>query len=216
MKADSNTDSTPTPGNLIVISGPSGVGKSMLVAALVNADQGIVESVSYTTRPPRANEIDGRHYHFIDDIKFEALVRSNAFLEHAAIYGYRYGTAQATVDQLLQKGKDVVLQIDWQGRCQVRERGAPHHSIFILPPSHEALHRRLHARAQDSAATISTRLDIARSDISRYDEFDYLVVNDDFAQAVADLRAIARAIRLQRAQQAIARQTLIQALLNAG
>ena len=211
-----NTDASerePAGGNLFVISGPSGVGKSMLVAALVSSDERIVESISYTTRRPRASERDGEHYHFVDDDRFEVLVRSHAFLEHAAIYGNHYGTSQAAVEQLLQQGKDVVLQIDWQGHCQVRERAMQHHSIFILPPYLAALQRRIHGRAQDSPVTIASRLRSARSEMVRYNQYDYLVVNDNFAGAVADLCAIVRAIRLRYAQQSITLQLLIQKLL---
>lgn len=183
-------------GLLYIVSAPSGAGKTSLVHALVTSTQDLVVSVSHTTRPMRPGEVDGVNYHFVDHAAFEAMVEAGAFLEHATVFDHYYGTARASVDAELVAGRDVVLEIDWQGAQQVRARVADAVSIFILPPSYEELHRRLAARAGSTPETIERRMRDARTEISHYEEYAYLVVNDHFATALADLQAIVRAGRL--------------------
>ena len=197
-----------------MISGPSGAGKSSLVDALIATDAHIAPSVSHTTRPPRGDETDARHYHFVDQSRFESLVDSGAFLEHAWTYGHRYGTSVSAVDHALKAGTDVALQIDWQGAHQVRSRIDRSTSIFILPPSHQTLSNRLNARGQDSKDTIAQRLRLAKDEIAHYEEFDYIVINDDFNRALADLCAIVRTVRLRRDECSAKHRTLIDSLLS--
>jgi len=173
-----------------VVAAPSGAGKTSLVNALVERDPSLVISVSYTTRPSRPGEVDGTHYHFTDPGHFEAMLAQGAFLEHARVFGHHYGTHGATTRSLLAEGKDVILEIDWQGARQVRETFPGCHTIFILPPSLEALRKRLGSRAQDSEAVIAERMRKARAEISHCGEFDYVVVNDDFETALAELAAL--------------------------
>ena len=177
-------------GTLFVISAPSGAGKTSLVRALLAARANLVMSVSHTTRSPRPHEIDGRDYHFVSLARFEALVREGAFLEHASVFGNCYGTGAAEVGRELAAGHDVVLEIDWQGARQVRAAMPGCTTIFILPPSRAALRERLQARRTDSAATIEQRLEQAIGDMGHYREFDEVVVNDDFQQALAELQQI--------------------------
>lgn len=190
------------PGTLYIISAPSGAGKTSLVKALVESAPGIAVSVSHTTRAKRPGEQDGVHYHFIDPGLFQSMVAQGGFLEHAQVFDNYYGTARATLLARLQAGVDVILEIDWQGARQVRERMPGCVSIFILPPSRAALEQRLRARAQDSEETIARRMRDAVAEMSHYGEFDYLVVNDDFNTALEDLKAIFRAQRLRREAQA--------------
>jgi len=185
----------PNEGQLFVVAAPSGAGKTSLVNALVEGDPRLVISVSFTTRPPRPGEVDGRHYHFTDLATFERMLERGEFLEHAEVFGHRYGTHRATTRKLLDRGLDVILEIDWQGARQVRESFPACHSIFILPPSLESLRSRLGKRAQDSAAVIEERMRQARAEISHCPEFEFVVVNDDFAAALAELRAVISAGR---------------------
>ncbi len=199
-------------GVLYVVSAPSGAGKTSLVEALVASEPDVVVSVSHTTRERRKTEVDGVNYHFIDRATFESMLEEDAFLEHALVFDNYYGTSEAWVRSELEKGRDVVLEIDWQGARQVREK-YPCTGVFVLPPSLEVLEGRLRGRGLDSPATIERRMTDAVNEISHYAEFDYVVVNEDFDRAQADLRAILRAARLTLARQITARGTLIDAML---
>ena len=177
---------------VIVLSAPSGAGKSSLARALVDAEPSVRLSVSHTTRAARPGEIDGVDYHFVGKREFEVMVQAGAFLEHARVFDRYYGTSWEAVRSELSRGNDVVLDIDWQGARQVREAFADTVSVFILPPSIGALRSRLTGRGQDSAEIIDRRMRAARSELEHYDEFDHIVVNDDFEQAFTALRAILR------------------------
>jgi guanylate kinase len=157
--------------------------------------------VSYTSRPPRPNEVDGVHYHFVSRPVFEEMIRRGEFFEHAIVHGDLKGTARSAVERMLAQGKDVLLEIDWQGARQVRLQMRDTVSIFILPPSRVELERRLRSRASDSETVIRRRLADSRDDIAHADEFDFIVVNDDFAQTLADLRAIVTSRQLRSADQ---------------
>jgi guanylate kinase len=200
-------------GTLYIVAAPSGAGKSSLVNALLERERDIVLSISHTTRPPRPGDTDGEHYHFVNRGVFERLVAANAFLEHAEVFGNLYGTSRAAVEPLLAAGRDVLLEIDWQGARQVRKVMPDCVSIFILPPSREELERRLRTRAADSAVTIARRLAESREEIAHVGDFDYVVVNDQFADALADLRALVRTRRLRREVQAKRHAALIADLL---
>ena len=177
-------------GRLFVITAPSGAGKTSLVNALLASAPNLRLSVSHTTRPRRPTETDGREYHFVSVPQFQALIAQGQFLEHARVFDNFYGTSAAFVDKQLTAGHDVLLEIDWNGAQQVRRALPACVSVFILPPSRRALAERLAKRATDSAAVIARRLHEAAGDMSHYREFDYVVVNDDFAQALEDLRRI--------------------------
>lgn len=189
-------------GVLFVISAPSGAGKTSLLQALLARDDRLSLSVSYTTRPPRPGEIEGRHYHFVDAARFAAMLAADAFVEHAQVFGQSYGTAAASLASALGRGADLLLEIDWQGARQVRRRFADAVSIFIAPPAVAVLEQRLRERGQDSAAVIARRMAAARDELSHYHEYDYLVVNDCFDRALDDLCAIVRAERLRQVRQA--------------
>ena len=177
-------------GRLFVIAAPSGAGKTSLVKALLASEPRLRLSVSHTTRKRRPTEEDGREYHFVSVPQFERLVASGEFLEQARVFDNFYGTARGYVEEQLRQGHDVILEIDWQGAQQVRRAMPRCVSIFILPPSRRALAERLARRATDSPEIIARRLRDAAADMSHYREFDYVIVNDDFAQAVSDLRRI--------------------------
>ena len=177
-------------GRLFVIAAPSGAGKTSLVKALLASEPRLRLSVSHTTRQRRPTEEDGREYHFVPVPQFERLVARGEFLEHARVFDNFYGTARRFVAEQLRQGHDVILEIDWQGAQQVRRAMPQCVSLFILPPSRRALAERLARRATDSAEIIARRLRDAAADMSHYREFDYVIVNDDFAQAVSDLRRI--------------------------
>jgi guanylate kinase len=200
-------------GTLYIVAAPSGAGKSSLVNALLEREREIVLSISHTTRPPRPGDVDGEHYHFVNRGVFERLVADNAFLEHAEVFGNLYGTSRNAVEPLLAQGRDVLLEIDWQGARQVRKVMPDSVSIFILPPSREELERRLRTRAADSAVTIARRLAESREEIAHVDDFDYVVVNDEFADALNDLRSIVTTRRLRREAQAKRHAALIADLL---
>ncbi len=188
-------------GTLFIVSAPSGAGKTSLVRALVDGAADIAVSVSHTTRPRRSGEQDGVNYHFVEAARFEAMIAEGAFLEHAQVFGNRYGTARETVTRELAAGRDVILEIDWQGGQQVRRLMPAAVSIFILPPSHAELERRLRGRGTDDEETIRRRMNAAVTEMSHYDEYDFLVINDDFPRAVADLQAVVRSCRLRLAAQ---------------
>jgi guanylate kinase len=177
-------------GRLYVIAAPSGAGKTSLVKALMEREPRIQFSVSYTTRKPRPNEIPGRDYHFVSAERFQEMIANNEFLEHARVFDNCYGTGVRTVQESLANGEELLLEIDWQGARQVRARIPEACSIFILPPSREALELRLKGRSTDSNEVIQRRLRDAAEDLSHWSEFDYVVINDRFEQAIEDLRAI--------------------------
>ena len=183
-------------GNLFVVSAPSGGGKTSLVRALLAEDAKVALSISFTTRAPRPGEKNGREYHFVDADVFEAMLERGEFLECAEVHGNRYGTSQKWIEETLQSGKDVLLEIDWQGAQQVRRLYAGAIMVFILPPSMVELERRLRARAQDSDAVIRRRLENAVEEISHALEFDYVIINKVFQEARRDLAAVVRAARL--------------------
>ncbi len=201
-------------GTLYIVAAPSGAGKTSLVKSLVETTPGVVASVSHTTRPPRPGEQDGVHYHFVPLATFEAMIAAGAFLEHAQVFGNHYGTSRAGVLSILQAGRDVILEIDWQGARQVREQMPCCPSIFILPPSRNALRQRLAGRGQDSPEVIAGRMEAALDELSHYAEFDYLVINDEFSMALTELRAILIAPRLLRGAQLERHPELIRALLS--
>ena len=200
-------------GSLYIFAAPSGAGKTSLVKALVETTADIEVSVSHTTRAPRPGEVDGVNYHFTDVAAFQAMVEQGAFLEHARVFDNYYGTARANIEQRLAAGVDVILEIDWQGARQVREQFPDSIGIFILPPSRQALEERLRGRGQDGDEVIARRMRDAESEISHYGEFDYLVINDDFATALVELAAIVMAQRLRTRVQASRHQQMLQALL---
>jgi guanylate kinase len=184
------------PGTLYVVSAPSGAGKTSLVRALVARDAGVKLSVSHTTRARRPGERDAEHYHFVDAATFARMCDEGAFLEHAQVFGNRYGTSRAAVDGPLRAGLDIVLEIDWQGARQVRNLLPDSVGIFVLPPSLEQLRVRLESRGQDGPEIIQARMRAAVREIAHYQEYDYLVVNDRFDTALDELSAIVTARRL--------------------
>ena len=187
---DQNRVKIVTKGNLYIISAPSGAGKSSLVTALVKNQPEIEVSVSHTTRAMRPGEVDGVNYHFVDEAAFVEMIDQGLFLEHAQVFDNRYGTSRQSIQDQLQNGKDVILEIDWQGARQIRELVSDCKTIYILPPSVAALKERLQNRGQDDDELIERRMRDAVSEMSHYGEFDYIVINDDFEQAKNDLSAI--------------------------
>ena len=189
-------------GLMLVLSSPSGAGKTTLSRMLLKADRGVELSVSVTTRPRRPSEVDGRDYHFIDLRRFDAMVKSGKLLEWAEVFGHSYGTPRRAVDSALRTGRDVLFDIDWQGTQQLREK-ARHDlvSVFILPPTAKELERRLQRRAQDSHAIIGARMAKAAGEMSHWPEYDYVIVNRDKAEAFVEVRAILAAERLKRERQ---------------
>jgi guanylate kinase len=203
-------------GVLYIISAPSGGGKTSLVKAVTDAMEGVVISVSYTTRPPREGEQDGVNYHFVTRAEFDGMLQGDAFLEHAEVYGYCYGTSRAYVIERLRQGVDVILEIDWQGAQQVRRAFADCVSVFILPPSLDALALRLRQRGQDSEAVMERRLRAAVNEISHYRDYDYLIVNDDFERAASNLSTILGVHRLSQRYQSVSLAPLLRGLLESG
>lgn len=202
-----------TVGTVYVVSAASGAGKTSLLRALIAEDSGLAVSVSHTTRDPRPAEQDGVDYHFVDEPTFVRLIEQDAFVEHAHVFDRRYGTSWAAIQDELERGRDVLLEIDWQGARQVRERLLNVVSIFILPPSLAALEDRLRARNQDSDTVIARRMAAAVAEMRHCTEYDHLVFNDDFAEAMQDLQAIVRARRLGLRRQLAAQADTISALL---
>jgi len=189
-RSDHPESRTAPRGRLVVISAPSGAGKTSLVRALLERDRNTRFSTSFTTRKPRPGEQDGRDYFFVSEPEFEAMVARGEFLEYARVFDNLYGTRRAQVEALMDQGHDVLLEIDWQGARQIRERMPDCLAIFILPPSAAELERRLRGRSTDSDETIRRRLRDARDDMSHWEEFDYAVINEDFATAAAELAGI--------------------------
>jgi guanylate kinase len=204
----------PATGILFVVSAPSGAGKTSLVRELLLVDAALRLSVSYTTRPPRPGEVDGEHYHFVDASTFDAMVAEGAFLEYARVFDNAYGTAEPALRAVLGCGEDLLLEIDWQGARQVRERFPDAVSVFVMPPSLAALEQRLRGRGQDSDDVIAGRMARARDELAHYGEYDYLVVNDDFDTALSELRAIVVAERLRRPRQVRCLQAELEEMLD--
>lgn len=199
-------------GTLFVISAPSGAGKTSLVAEMLHADQKLGVSVSHTTRPMREGEKDGVNYHFVSRGEFEAMIDRGDFLEHADVFGNYYGTSQVWVREMLASGRDVILEIDWQGASQVRRLIPECVSVFIVPPSSDILRDRLVGRGTDAPEVVKRRLLEAREECGHAGEFEYLVVNDDFREALADLLAIVRSQRLKVTVQQARHRALLSAL----
>ncbi|SFP35979.1 guanylate kinase [Pseudomonas borbori] len=202
-----------TTGTLYIISAPSGAGKTSLVKALIDSESQIRVSVSHTTRAMRPGEVEGVNYHFVGREQFHAMIDNSELLEHAEVFGNLYGTSQAWVEQTLRDGFDLILEIDWQGAQQVRRLMPQSRSIFILPPTQEALRHRLTNRGQDSGEIIEQRMREAVSEMSHYVEYDYLLINDDFAHALSDLKAIFRANQLLQSPQQQRHRGLLSELL---
>jgi len=200
-------------GCLFVIAGPSGGGKTSLVAALLEREPDIRLSVSYTTRSARPGEIDGVHYHFVDEPRFRDLEASGSFLEHAFVHGHWYATSAAWLREQVAQGRDVLLEIDWQGALQVRRLVPSAVHVFVLPPSIGRLRERLERRGQDSPEVIARRLDAAREEMRHCGEFDYVIMNHEFARAVDDLIAIVHTARLTAARQLVRHRALLHRML---
>jgi guanylate kinase len=199
-------------GNIFVVTAPSGAGKTTLVAALLAADQQIKLSVSYTTRAPREGEVDGKNYHFVSREAFIAMLQRSEFLESAEVYGNFYGTSQLWIQQQLDAGNDILLEIDWQGAQQVRKLFPQAIGVFILPPSLPVLEQRLRGRGTDSEESIAKRMASAREEITHVDEFDFVIVNEVMDEAIKDLISVVRAPRLGIARQSAKYAALFSAL----
>jgi guanylate kinase len=204
-----------TTGNLFILSAPSGAGKSSLISALLKQESSrlMQVSVSHTTRQPRPGEVDGQHYHFVTVDQFKHQINKHEFYEYAEVFDNFYGTSETAIDEQLAKGIDVFLDIDWQGAQQVRMKKPDVTTIFISPPSKKELASRLRSRGQDSEEIIESRMSQAKAECSHYQEFDYIIVNDDFEQALTDLTTIVNNQRLKRSQQVENHQLLFKDLL---
>jgi guanylate kinase len=200
------------PGNLFIVSAPSGAGKTSLVKALLESAPGLKLSVSYTTRAPRPGEVDGREYHFVSRDTFLEMAKRGDFLESAEVYGNLYGTSQSWIEAEIGGGHDILLEIDWQGAAQVRRIFPASIGIFILPPSLQALESRLKGRKQDRAEVIERRLQAARDDIAHVAEFDYVIINDKLDEAAQQLKAVIVAAGLRRDAQLSRQRDLIDQL----
>jgi len=201
-------------GTLYTVSAPSGAGKTSLVNALLRRSQGLRVSISHTTRPMRPGEDDGVNYHFVDEQHFQGMLGRGEFLEHARVFGNLYGTSRIWVEQQLEAGTDVILEIDWQGAQQVQRLLPETRAIFILPPSREALEQRLNARGQDGPAIIAARMAEAVEEISHYVESDFLVINSDFDRALDELQSILVCQRLRTPRQQQCLGPMLQDLLS--
>ena len=201
-------------GNLFIVSAPSGAGKTSLVAALLDSDPLVRKSVSFTTRSPRKGEINGREYNFVSVAEFERMRVAGEFVESALVHGNHYGTSHRWMTARMAEGQDILLEIDWQGAAQVRRVNPAAVSIFILPPSYEALQARLTGRGTDAAGVIAQRLQNARDEIAHLFEFDYAIINEDFDRAAQELAAIVVAQRLRCANQQARNPALIDQLLH--
>lgn len=202
-------------GNLFIICAPSGAGKTSLVNALLEREPDLELSVSYTTRAPRSGELDGREYHFVSRETFVHMAAQGDFLESAEVHGNLYATSQAWIESRTRAGRDILLEIDWQGAQQVRRLVPGAVTVFILPPSLEVLRKRLTSRGQDASDVIESRLANAREEIGHVEEFDYVIINQNFDVAVVDLVSIVRATRLQVTAQLTRHRDLINAMINA-
>ena len=206
-------------GNLFILSAPSGAGKSSLIKAMLDSvtnssvSRKMQVSVSHTTRDARPGEVNGEHYHFVTKDDFEKQIKKGRFYEHAQVFGNYYGTSEVGIDEQLAKGFDVFLDIDWQGAQQVRMKKPSVTSIFICPPSKDALEKRLRSRGQDSDEIIQDRMAQAQAECSHFEEFDYIIINDDFDQAVTDLLTIVNTLRLKRNQQVLQHKALLDDLV---
>jgi guanylate kinase len=203
------------PGNLFILSAPSGAGKSSLINALLQQESSrhMQVSVSHTTRDPRPGEQEGKHYHFVSIATFKQNIKKNAFYEYAEVFANYYGTSEAAIDVQLAQGIDVFLDIDWQGAQQVRMKKPSVTTVFISPPSKQELETRLRGRGQDSEDTIASRMAKAQGECSHFQEFDYIIINDDFKQALADLTTIVNNQRLKRSQQVAQHKILLDELI---
>lgn len=199
-------------GNLIVVAAPSGAGKTSLIAALIAGDAQVRLAISYTTRPPRAGEEIGSKYRFVTRAEFEKLRARGEFLESAEVHGHLYGTSRAWINEAIKTGCDILLEIDWQGARQIEKLYPDRVAVFVLPPSIGDLERRLRARGLDDSDTIRGRLEAAREEMAHVDEFDYVIINDKFDEAVKDLTCIVRSRRLTLGQQRVRRRELLKAL----
>jgi len=199
-------------GTLYIISAPSGAGKTSLISSLLEKIEDAEMAVSHTTRAPREGETNGKHYHFVSESEFLEDVKQDKFLEYANVFGNHYGTSKQAAEMLLQKGVDVILEIDWQGAQQVRKLMPEAQSIFILPPSKEELERRLRGRGTDSDEVIAKRLGQSCDDIKHYNEFDYIVINDDFDDSVQQLASIFHANRAKLEKQKIKNRAVLESL----
>ena len=207
------SEPAPVRGTLFIVAAPSGAGKSSIVNAVLACTPGIALSISYTSRAARPGERHAQHYHFVDKAEFERMVAAGDFFEHALVHGDYKGTAVQSVEPQLAAGPDVLLEIDWQGARQVKAKVKDALGVFILPPSRQALEQRMRSRGQDSEEVIARRLAAAREEMSHYDEFDFLIVNDDFETAVRDMQAIFLGSRQRRHIQQQRHAGLIRALL---
>lgn len=199
-------------GNIYVVTAPSGAGKTTLVRALLATDHRIQLSVSYTTRAPRTGEVHGKDYYFVTREEFEGMINACALLEHAEVFGNYYGTSQNWIESMLAQGQDILLEIDWQGAQQVRRLLPEAIGVFILPPSLTALESRLRGRGKDSEEVILRRLAAAKEEISHVDEFDYVIINDHFEEALHDMVSIVRAERLKLPRQSALHTAMISAM----
>lgn len=199
-------------GNLFVVTAPSGAGKTTLVAALLAADSQVQLSISFTTRPPRAGEVDGKDYHFVERTEFERMIAASELLEFAEVYGNYYGTSQVWINEVMDNGRDILLEIDWQGAQQVRRLFPAAIGLFILPPSLETLENRLRGRGKDSEEVIARRMAVAKEEVNHVDEFDFVIVNEYIDDAVRDIVAVVRAQRLTLARQSTRHTALISSL----
>ena len=201
-----------TPGNLFCVAAPSGAGKSSLVKALLELDSRLDVSVSHTTRAPRGQEQDGREYWFVDEPSFRAMIERGEFFEWAQVHGHLYGTSRKAIEARLERGEDVVLEIDWQGALQIKQLFPHAVLIFILPPSWEELRQRLHRRGEDGAAVIETRMANARAEVAQAQHFDFVIINALFETALFDLKTVVHSQRLRYAAQLRNRSSVFAAL----
>ena len=201
-------------GNLFIISAPSGAGKTSLVQALLNINPQIDVSVSYTTREPRVGEHDGKDYHFVSRETFLAMAQRGEFLESAEVYGNLYGTSQTWINHENARGRDILLEIDWQGAAQIRRLFPECISVFILPPSRQALEERLRKRGKDNETVIAKRMAAVRQDVAHVAEFDYVIINDNLNEALRELNAVVIAAKLRGPRQLARHQDLINQLQN--
>ena len=201
-------------GNLFIVSAPSGAGKTSLVQALLNINPEIGLSISYTTRKPRPGERDGKDYHFVSREVFLEMMARGEFLESAEVYGNLYGTSQTWISKEIDKGHDILLEIDWQGAAQVRHLFPECVSVFILPPSMQALEQRLKGRCKDNDEVIATRMAAVREDVAHVAEFDYVIINDNLNEALRELNGVVLCHRVRRDRQLTRHQALINQLQN--